>query len=84
MSVVVIAFVLCAIACFVGHVAILHSVVRKGSSLVDSTVPRPRLLVELVWAVIPMIVLALVLTATWVHVRENARPKADSIMRIAR
>ena len=84
MSVVVIAFALCAAACLIGHVAILHSVVRKGASLVDSAVPRPKFLVELLWAVIPLLALAIVLTATWVKVREHAHPAPAEIMKVAR
>ncbi|HYC52056.1 MAG TPA: hypothetical protein VEB19_13160 [Gemmatimonadaceae bacterium] len=84
MSVAVLAFALCAVACFVGHVAILHSVVRKGSSLETAGVPRPKFLVELFWAAIPMLALAIVLTATWVKVRERATPRPAEIMKVAR
>ena len=80
----VVAFALCAAACLVGHVAILHSVVRKGTSRADSAVPRPRFAVELLWAVIPLLVLAMVLTATWAKVREHKHPAPAEIMKVAR
>jgi hypothetical protein len=37
---------------------------------------------EIVWALIPALVLALVLTATWSRVRERA-PEPDAVMKIA-
>lgn len=80
----VIVFALCALACVVGHIAILQSVVRKGTSQVDTGVPRPKMLVELLWAIIPIIALALVLTATWARVRDHARPRPDMIMKVVR
>ena len=46
-----VAFVLAAMACAVAHAAILVSVVRSRSAVRDSNVPRPRLLVEIIWAV---------------------------------
>ena len=84
MSSVVVVFIACVVACAVGHVAILHSVVRKGTASVASEVPRPHFLVELVWAAIPMLVLALVLTATWAKVRQNSVPQPAMIMKVAR
>ncbi len=80
----VIVFALCALACAVGHVAILQSVVRKGTSLADANVPRPRMMVELLWAIVPIIALAFVLTATWTRVRDHAKPRPDMIMKVAR
>lgn len=84
MSVAVIAFALCAAACLIGHVAILHSVVRKGATRADDSVPRPRFAVELLWAAIPMLALAIVLTATWVKVRERTTHHPAEIMKVAR
>lgn len=83
MSVVVLVFLACVIACLVGHLAILHSVVRQGTEP-DAGVPRPKVLVELVWALIPAIVLAFVLTASWARVREHAAPQPGVIMKVAR
>ena len=83
MSAAVLVFVACVVACVVAHVAILHSVVRSRAGVAsDSAVPRPNMLVEIVWALVPAIVLALVLTATWAKIRERSAPPA--IMRIAR
>jgi len=91
-SAVVVVFVTGAIACVVGHIAILASVIRRPSASYPSaraeSVPRPRPFVEVVWAIVPIVALALVLTATWGHVRENATrpppPRADVMMKIAK
>jgi heme/copper-type cytochrome/quinol oxidase subunit 2 len=84
MSTAVIVFAVSAAACLVAHVAILHAVVRSRTRIAsDAAVPRPNLLVEIVWALVPAIVLAFVLTATWAKIRERpASPPA--IMRLAR
>ena len=83
MNAAVLVFVACVAACVVAHVAILRSVVRSRAGLAsDNAVPRPNLLVEIVWALVPAIVLAVVLTATWAKIRE--RPAPAPIMRIAR
>jgi heme/copper-type cytochrome/quinol oxidase subunit 2 len=83
MNAAVIVFVACVAACVVAHVAILRSVVRSRSGVAsDAAVPRPNLFVEIVWALVPAIVLAFVLTATWAKIR--ARPAPPVIMRIAR
>jgi heme/copper-type cytochrome/quinol oxidase subunit 2 len=84
MSVVVLVFLGCVIACLVGHLAILHSVIRQRVEPANTDVPRPRMHVELVWALIPALALALVLTATWARVREHATPRPGVIMKIAR
>jgi hypothetical protein len=78
----VIVFVACAAACVVAHVAILLSTVRSRSAVDGPNVPRPRPLVEALWALVPMIALALVLTATWARVREQRAP-APEIMKVA-
>lgn len=80
----VLVFGICALACVVGHVAILLSVVRGRSAVANSNVPRPRAIVEVIWALVPAIVLAFVLTATWMRVRENAAAKPAVIMKVAR
>jgi hypothetical protein len=46
--------------------------------------PRPSFVVELLWAILPIVVLALVLTATWTKVRSQARPHPEAILEIAR
>lgn len=85
MRTAVLVFAACAAACVLGHVAILRSVVRRGAAQEDPAVPRPNFLIELVWAVIPIIVLAFVLTATWAKVRSAPhRHPPDPIMEIAR
>lgn len=86
MTAAVLVFAACAAACVVGHVAILRSVVRKGASHEHASVPRPRFLVELVWAAIPIVVLAVVLTATWARVRNATGHEhtPDMIMEVAR
>jgi heme/copper-type cytochrome/quinol oxidase subunit 2 len=81
---VVIVFGICVLACVVGHIAILLSVLRARSSAPDANVPRPRTVIEVVWALVPVIALAFVLTATWVQVRANATHKPDVMMKVAR
>lgn len=83
MSAAVIVFFVCAAACLVAQLFILRSVVRRPVPSGDAPVPRPNLVVEIVWAVVPAIVLAFVLTATWSRIQ--ARPATPPvIMRIAR
>lgn len=84
MRVTVLAFAGCALACVVAHIAILTSVVRRSAKALDSNVPRLRPFVEVLWALIPALVLAFVLTATWDRVRDGARPKPHEILRVAR
>lgn len=81
---VVIAFAICALACAIGHVAILVSVIGRRATPVDPGVPRSRLALEITWAVIPALVLALVLTATWGRVRDHARQDPRVMMNLAR
>ena len=81
----VIVFAVCAAACIVAHVAILRSVVRARSTASDPGVPRPNLLVEVAWALVPAIALAFVLTATWAKIVErDGAPPPSLLMRIAR
>lgn len=81
---VVLVFVAAAVACAVAHVAIIASVVRRASRVADAAVPRPRLVVEIAWAVLPLLVLAFVLTATWSRVRERSVTPEGAFMKIAR
>lgn len=81
----VMVFVACVVACVVAHVAILGSVLRARTAASDPSVPRPRLLIEVAWALLPAIALAFVLTATWAKVRDRSdAPKPNLLMRIAR
>lgn len=81
----VIVFAACAAACVVAHVAILRSVVRARTAASDPGVPRPRLFVEIAWALVPAIALAFVLTATWAKIGErDGAPAPSLLMRIAR
>lgn len=82
MSAAVIVFVVAVVASLVAHVAILASVVRRASRVEDANVPRPRVMTEIIWALIPALVLALVFTATWSRVRERAS-EPGAIMKIA-
>ena len=83
---VVIVFTVCAVACAIAHVAILRSVVRSAATRMpmEPGVPRSGFAVELVWAVLPMLALALVLTATWAKVRASPAPPPQPIMEVAR
>lgn len=79
-----IVFAVCVAACVVAQVAILKSVIRARSVAPDPAVPRPRLLVEVAWALIPAIALAVVFTATWARVQERSdAPPPSLLMRIA-
>jgi heme/copper-type cytochrome/quinol oxidase subunit 2 len=76
-------FAACVAACVIGHGAILLSVSRRSVVPVEPGVPRPRRVVEILWALIPAIALAFVLTATWDRVRQGpAEPPI--IMKVAR
>jgi hypothetical protein len=41
------------------------------------------LLVEVVWALVPALLLAFLLTATWVRVRDHSTPKPGVMMKVA-
>ncbi|MEX2178408.1 MAG: hypothetical protein WD801_06840 [Gemmatimonadaceae bacterium] len=79
-------FVTAAVLCAVGHIAILLSVVRSRAAVAvaDPNVPRPRLGTEVFWAIVPALILALVLTATWTRVRDSAAQRPAEIMKVAR
>lgn len=83
MSAAVLVFVACAVCCILGHVAILHSVFRSSMPAAPG-VPRPKLFVEIVWALVPAVVLAFLLTATWARVRDHTTKKPAVMMKIAR
>ena len=81
----VLVFAVCAAACVVAHLAILRSVVRARATASDPGVPRPKLLVEVAWALIPAIALAFVLTATWAKIVDrDSAPAPSLMMRVAR
>jgi heme/copper-type cytochrome/quinol oxidase subunit 2 len=85
MKVEALVFAVCVAACIVAHIAILRSVIRSRTTAADPGVPRPRLLIEIAWALVPAVVLAFVLTATWAKVQEGAKAPAPTLlMRIAR
>jgi hypothetical protein len=79
----VLVFVVATAACLVAHAAIVVSVIHRASGTVDPNVPRPKLLVEVIWALVPALLLALVLTATWDRVRDNAKTVTEPVMKIA-
>ena len=89
MSVAVLVFVVCAVACAVANIAILFSTLGRparpdaGVPGVAGGVPRPHRAAEIAWALLPVLILALVLTATWARVRErDTRPV--EVMKVAR
>lgn len=76
-------FFVCVVACAVAHVAILASAARRPGRNADPAVPQPRRGIEIVWALLPALVLALVVTATWERVR--AKPAEPPVlMKVAR
>jgi heme/copper-type cytochrome/quinol oxidase subunit 2 len=81
----VVVFLVCVVACAVAHVAILvSSVSTRVSANASPSVPRPRILVELMWALVPILALALVFTATWSAVRENEQRHPPEVLKVAR
>lgn len=83
MSVAVFVFVACVACCVVAQAAILTSVVRRPPGTADPGVPRPKMFVEIVWALVPAVVLAFLLTATWVRVRDHTTQKPGVMMKVA-
>lgn len=84
MSPAIVVFLICAVVCAVAHVAILLSSVSAHVRADLAThVPQPRAVVELAWALLPMLALALVLTATWARIRDRA-PQPPAAMKLAR
>lgn len=76
-------FAIAALACAVAHAAILVSVVRRASGASSPDVPTPRLAVEIMWALIPAIALAFVLTATWQRIHDRESP-SGVLLEVAR
>lgn len=77
-------FMVSAAASLVAHLAIVASVIRARRIAADPGVRRPRFGVELMWAIVPALVLALVLTATWSTITERRASVQQPIMQIAR
>jgi heme/copper-type cytochrome/quinol oxidase subunit 2 len=71
MRAAVVVFVVAAAACVVAHVAIIASVVRRTTKAEATGVPRPRFALELLWALLPALALAFLLSATWSRVRDH-------------
>lgn len=80
----VLVFVVAAAACGIAHVAILASIVRRAARDQEALVPRPRRASEIIWAIIPAVALAFLLTATWERIGRNATPAPQEILKIAR
>ncbi|HET9424442.1 MAG TPA: hypothetical protein VFO55_03650 [Gemmatimonadaceae bacterium] len=83
MSVRYLVFFACVAACVIGHAAILIAVARRPARAGEPGVPLPRRGLEIFWALVPAVVLALVFTATWDRVREPA-PRPTEVMKVAR
>jgi heme/copper-type cytochrome/quinol oxidase subunit 2 len=80
----VVVFLVCVAAATIAHLAILVSSVSTRARVnASESVPRPRVLVEFVWALIPILALALLFTATWERVRARERQPAET-MRLSR
>ena len=67
----IIVFAVAAAMCAVAQLAILASVIRRRSSVVDSHVPKPRAVAEIVWAIIPAIALAFLLSSARARVEDE-------------
>jgi hypothetical protein len=61
----------CTGACVIAHIGILRSVLRRPDDA-SPDVPHPRVGVEVIWSVVPMLALALVLLITLPRVRQHA------------
>lgn len=83
MSVRYLVFFACVAACILGHLAILVAVARRPARASEPGMPRPRRALEIFWAIVPAVVLALVVTATWDRVRDPA-PSPPAVMKVAR
>lgn len=73
MSVRSVVFFVCVAACAMAHVAILVAVARRPARPArtgEPGLPWPRRGLEIIWAIVPAVALALVLSATWDRVRE--------------
>ena len=79
MSVALTVFVSSVVVCALAHVGIVRSVIRGRSAPVNPAVPRPKLFVEIVWALLPAVALAIVLVASWPRVRANAERTSPPI-----
>lgn len=75
-------FLACVALCMVAHAAILRSALRRPVAA-DPSLPRPRRGVEILWALLPMAVLALVFTATWDRMRNPPVERATPVMEVA-
>jgi H+/Cl- antiporter ClcA len=89
MPVRVLVFVACVVACAAAHLAILVSIARRPAASADAAtalnVPRPRRGPEILWALLPSLALALVLTATWSRIRQQpAEHHPPAVMKVAR
>jgi heme/copper-type cytochrome/quinol oxidase subunit 2 len=79
----VLVFVACAGAALVAHLAILASVLRQSPDAADPGVRRPSRAAEIIWALVPLVALAFVLTATWDRVRDREE-RPTEVMKVAR
>ena len=84
MRAAVVVFALCAVACLAGHIAILRSVVRSRSATADSGVPRPKLAIEILWALVPAVALLILLASTWPVVERNTEREPGVVMQVVR
>lgn len=82
MRLTVLVFAACAVCCVLAHGAILRSVLRSRSVITGGPVPRPRLVVEIVWALLPALALIALLGVTWSRAREHPRAGAV-VMQVA-
>jgi len=73
-------FLVCVVACAIAHLAIVvSSVSARASADASAAMPRQRALVEFMWALVPILALALVFTATWAHIRDRERHPPETM-----
>jgi heme/copper-type cytochrome/quinol oxidase subunit 2 len=63
--------------CTVGHLAILRSIVVTPIASGDPRSERRRRFLEVVWAIVPGVALAVVLVFTWRAIHRTAHPTHD-------
>ena len=83
MSARAIVFMACVAACVVAHIAIVISSLTAQPVAQGDAVPKPRPAIEFLWALVPIVALAFLLTATWNRITDNER-HPPAAMKLAR
>lgn len=68
--------------CVTAQLAIVRATLRVPVRNADPAVPRPRRVTELVWTLLPALVLALVLAATWYAIQAHGADAGAAALRL--